>query len=75
MEYFSCYDPGSKAEKEVDVIDVGGYSSCGNCHECIIQGDAKDSLGVDTLSWLAEDVGKGAWHSSMPYYSLRVFLC
>ncbi len=63
VENFSCYEPGSEAQEEVDIIDVCRYGRCGNCHECIIQGDAKNSLCVDALSWLAEGVGEGARHS------------
>ena len=62
MEYLSCYEPDGETQGEVDIIDIGGYGRCGNCHERIIQGDAKNSLGVDALSWLAESIGKGARH-------------
>ena len=71
MEYLSCYEPSCQAEEEVDVIDVGGDCRCGDCHERIIQGDSKDSLGVDALSWLAEGVGKGARHIYSCYHKYR----
>ena len=71
VENFSCYKPGSEAQEEINIIDVGRYGRCGNRHECIIQGDSENSLRVDALSWLAEGVGKGARHIYSCYHKYR----
>lgn len=71
MEYLSCYEPDGETQGEVDIIDVGGYCRCGDGHERIIQGDAKNSLGVDALSWLAESVGEGTRHIYSCYDKYR----
>jgi hypothetical protein len=62
MKHLSCYEPSGETEEKVYIIDICRYSRCGNGHKRIIQGDAKDSLGVDALSWLAKGVGEGAGH-------------
>lgn len=62
MKHLSCYEPGGETEEKVYIIDIRRYSRCGDGHKRIIQGDAKDSLGVYALSWLAKGVGEGAWH-------------
>jgi hypothetical protein len=71
VENFSCNEPGSEAQEEIDIIHVGRYSRCGDRHECIIQGDAEDSLCVDALSWLAESIGEWAWHIYSCYDKYR----
>jgi len=62
MKHLSCYEPGGETEKEIDIIYIGCYSSCGDCHENIVLCQAENSLCVDTLSWLAKSISEGAWH-------------
>lgn len=62
MKHLSCYEPNGETEEKVYIIDIRRYSGYGNGHKCIIQGDAKDSLGVDSLSWLAKGVSEGTGH-------------
>ena len=63
MKHLSCYEPSGETEEKVYIIDIRRYSGYGDCHKRIIQGDAKDSLGVYALSWLAKDVGEGTCHN------------